>query len=75
MKKSVIKERPVGTIFNWRNAKYKVERDEDFSCSRCVFRTACNHKSSIMAAINEMHCAYSTRNDNTPIHYVKVDEK
>ena len=84
MKRSIIKERPVGIVFNWRNRKYQIIEDgeTEATCNNCIFKVACYNAfvktcyntNRLSNPLQEMHCSRKTRNDRKNIHYEKVRE-
>ena len=64
----LIKERPVGTIFRWRNKKLKVVKDLDElgGCFVCAFNDICEKVTA------DKSCASYYRKDDIDIHYKEV---
>ena len=76
MNKSIIKERQIGTIFNWRNHKYQVREDDkngEGACSSCAFRKKCHTIKPLQPQIKMRNCGIVTRKDKTSIHYKKYE--
>ena len=82
MNKTIIKERPINNVFNWRNNNYLVKKDEPLeeNCNKCAFKIACYNTfvktcyntNRLSDPLQRMHCNSKTRRDNTSIHYVKI---
>ena len=75
MNKTIIKERPINNVFNWRNNNYLVEKDEPLeeNCNKCAFKIACYNTNRLSDPLQRMHCNSKTRSDNTSIHYKKYE--
>ena len=76
MKRSIIKERPIGEIFNWRNHKYQVREDGkngESACSSCEFRKKCHTTKPLWPQIEAMNCSREIRKDKKYIHYKKYE--
>ena len=78
MSKTIIKERPIGTVFEWHGTTIKVIENDSlaYPCKICCFYERCN------GHVNNRHlhfkgqtkCDTLTRNDRKNIHYEKVGE-
>lgn len=76
MKRSIIKERPIGTIFSWRNHQYQVREDGkngECACSSCAFRKKCHTLKPLWPQIKMRNCYIETRKDKTSVHYKKYE--
>lgn len=74
--KSIIKERPIGEIFSWRNHQYQVKEDGmdgEGACSSCTFRKKCHTTESVNYWTKLMNCHSSRRKDKTSVHYKKYE--
>lgn len=74
MAKTIIKERPIGTVFEWHGQQIKVVEDSyNKSCSHCCFDERCNpgfYCKKIYFKGRTM-CSKDLRKDNKMIHYEK----
>ena len=76
MKRSIIKERPIGTIFSWRNHQYQVREDDkkgEGACGSCEFRKKCHTTEPLWPQIEAMNCSREIRKDKKSIHYKKYE--
>ena len=58
MNKTIIKERPINNVFNWRNNNYLVEKDEPLeeNCNKCAFKIAC-YNTFVKTCYNTNRCS------------------
>lgn len=85
MNKTIIKERPIDTIFNWRKDNYQIVKDNVIrrSCDICAFKNKCYNlflkncrkTNRLTNPLQRMHCSSKTRNDNVSIHYINLNKK
>lgn len=69
MKRSKIKERPIGSIFNWYGKQLKVVGDPIHNCSKCIFATG---KRDCLP--QKTHCLWQWRHDFIDVHYEEVKD-
>ena len=79
MSKTIIKERPIGTIFEWHGQNYKVVKMlGNNGCNRkCYFFDRCNPAFANHPHLHfegETNCGSQTRKDGNNVHYEKVGE-
>ena len=67
----IMKERPVGTIFNWHGKRLEVVENTDIfnAHNDCVF---CSRNCLSQYKCNRIPCIYYERSDNKTVHYKEV---
>lgn len=67
----VMKERPVGTVFNWHGKRLKVVKDTDTTLAHngCVFavENCLSHYNCV-----DVPCLSIERNDKKNVHFIEV---
>ena len=77
MPKTIIKERPVGTAFEWHGQQIKVVEDDLLLCHpHCCFYERCvGHYCNVKIKFKGCTmCSKESRTDKKNIHYEKVNQ-